>query len=690
MRRSTARLGTYLLFFPVSIFYMELVLKLACFDGAKGRSLFFTLLFSLSAGAVLALLASCFGRRVNRVLGTVLTLLLTLLFFIQTVYYQVFSTFTTLVSATAGAGKIWQFWREALTGVRAALPYLLLLAVPVAVWLLAVRDYAPRRRAGRGVVAGLLLLAAGSYIIGAGAVNLSGRSEITPPGYFYNESFQPDQSVAAFGLVTTLRLDLKNILFGMEEKVQPENPTDGDAAGSETSPGGSGGETPEHTPIPEPIVYADNVMDIDFDALIAGETDETVRGMHEYFSTVAPTKQNEYTGMFKGKNLIWLCAEGFSTLAVHEQLTPTLYKLANEGFVCRNFYNPIWSVSTSDGEYTTCTSLVPKSGVWSFFQSSKIGMPFTFGHQFGAQGYAVNACHNHTYDYYRRDVSHPNMGYTYKGVGNGLEMDKRWPRSDLDMMEITIPEYIDSRPFHTYYMTVSGHLNYNFMGNSMAYKHREAVADLPYSEGPRAYIACNMELDAALAYLIEQLETKGILEDTVIALSGDHYPYGLTEAETSELLGHTVETGFELYKSTLILWCADMEEPIYIDKPCCPLDVMPTLSNLFGLTYDSRLLMGRDILSDSPGLIIFKNRSWISDLGRYNATEGTFTPNEGAEIPEDYAKTISAQVKNKFNFSAKILENDYYTEVLKGLRASPEENPAAPAAAAAAGQGDAP
>ena len=106
-----------------------------------------------------------------------------------------------------------------------------------------------------------------------------------------------------------------------------------------------------------------------------------------------------------------------------------------------------------------------------------------------------------------------------------------------------------------------------------------------------------------------------------------------------------------------------MEEPVHVTKPCSSLDILPTLSNLFGLEYDSRLLMGRDILSDSPGLVVLSDRSYITDLGRYDSKADHFTPNEGAEIPEDYVVTTLRQVNNMFSYSKLILEQDYYAKL---------------------------
>ena len=349
-----------------------------------------------------------------------------------------------------------------------------------------------------------------------------------------------------------------------------------------------------------------------------------------------------------------------------ETLTPTLYKLSTEGFVFKNFYNPVWGVSTSDGEYATMTGLIPKAGVWSFFRSSSISMPFGLPKLLKAQGYTSRAYHNHTYTYYKRHLSHPNLGYTYKGVGNGLDIPVHWPSSDLDMVEATLPEFIGNEPFHTYYMTVSGHLRYGFADNYIASKNKDLVPEDYGSETVRAYMACNIELDRAVAKLIDALRQAGVLENTAIVLSGDHYPYGL-EWEgldaLNEIAGKTLERNFEIYKSTLIAWAGDMKAPVVVDKYCSPLDVLPTISNLMGVDYDSRLLMGRDILSSAPALVVFNNRSWISDCGRYDSRTAAFTPAGEIENQSGYVKQTNQLVNAMFTYSAKIIDTDYYRHV---------------------------
>ncbi len=381
-----------------------------------------------------------------------------------------------------------------------------------------------------------------------------------------------------------------------------------------------------------------------------------------------PTNKNAYTGMFKDYNLIMMTCEAFSPWAVDKDLTPTLYKLVHEGFDFTNFYTPIWITSTSDGEYVACTGLLPdlkKNN--SFRRSSDNAMPLCFGHVFSKLGYSTRAYHNNTYTYYGRNKSHPNMGYDYKAVGNGLVIPKHWPASDLDMMQATVPEYINDEKFHAYYMTVSGHMMYTFVDNSMSAKNKELVKDLPYSEEAKAYIACNIELDRAMEYLLSELEKAGKLENTVIVMSADHYPYGLTQEQIEELEGGRVEQNFELYRNHLILWSGSMKEPIKVDKYCSSVDIIPTLCNLFGVAYDSRLYSGSDIFSDAASLVIFKDGSFITDYCKYNAGSGKVTMLADAELPDNYIPTVKNIVNTRLNIARGILNHNYYSYIEKYL-----------------------
>ena len=662
--RQTQALSLFSFFF-LSVFFQESIFRCFVYGRFLEISILFTSLFSLVAAGIFSLVCTLGSEKWNRALSLLFSLIVFLLYGTQLVYFDCFKVPLALYSV-GQVSQIADFSADILVFIWKNFLKLGLLLLPALLMLLFGRKLGLYRRIrpkGRGTLFGVTLA---SYLTVLVILLSLGTGNAAHNLYFNINDNETAQRT--FGVLTNLRLEMQRLVFGFEEHI-PENFEDFSilpsapvsSADVETPPK----VQPPKPDVPEtPVEYPPNITAIDFDRFLEDTSNRVTKEMHEYFQGVEPTLKNEYTGLFKGDNLIVLTGESFSTLAVHEKYTPTLYKLSHEGFRFREFYNPVWGVSTSDGEYVASTGLLPKSNTWSFYRSADNFMPFGLGNQFLKQGGYTQprAYHNHTYTYYKRHLSHPNMGYLYKGLGKGLEVKRVWPESDLEMMEKTIPEYIAENRFHAYYMTVSGHMFYSFSGNAMAARNREAVADAPYSEEAKAYLAANIELDKALAYLLEALEKAGKLENTVIVLSGDHYPYGLGKAAMDELAGKTVEENFGLYNSTLILWKQGME-PIDIKKPASSLDILPTISNLFGLEYDSRLMAGRDILSTCDSLVIFKDRSWLTDKATYNAKTTEVVCRTAEEVSDDYVRAINREVANRFKYSTLILEQDYYGTV---------------------------
>ena len=186
--------------------------------------------------------------------------------------------------------------------------------------------------------------------------------------------------------------------------------------------------------------------------------------MHEYFKNKEPSLKNKYTGIFKDKNLIFITGESVNINAIKKDITPTLYMLTHNGFVFNNFYTPIYYASTSDGEYTNLTGLLPTEGTWSMIKSSNNNMKYSLPAMFKTNDYKTYAYHNNTYNFYNRDITYPNLGFEkYTACGNGLEKKINcniWPESDLEMLNETYNDYKNDDKFLAYYMTVSTHLNY--------------------------------------------------------------------------------------------------------------------------------------------------------------------------------------------------------------------------------------
>jgi lipoteichoic acid synthase len=304
--------------------------------------------------------------------------------------------------------------------------------------------------------------------------------------------------------------------------------------------------------------------------------------------------------------------------------------------------------------------------------------PFnTIGSLLMDEGYFSRAYHNNIYTFYDRHKTHVNLGYEqFIGMGNGMEggVVDDWPQSDLEMFDFTIPQYIDQQPFSIYYMTVSGHCRYNQLGNDQSKKNWSLVENLPYSDGVKAYIACNLELEKALASLVAQLEQAGIAEDTVIVMAPDHYPYGLGKAwglpkdGLAELYGVDSYDLFQRDKNTLIIWSGCLEDmDLRIDAPVCSIDILPTLSNLFGVTYDSRLSIGRDVLGSEEAISLWPDYSWVTEMGSYNASNRKFTPAEGVEVPEGYVDRMVSIVTNKVKFSRMVQTTNFFADIQSEL-----------------------
>lgn len=635
-----------LIYYILFIIYEELVFSCLIYKSFP-TSLWLIILFSIPIAIILNLITSVFKPKINKFLTYIITIALIILFSAQIVYYSMYEAIISFFSMMHG-GQITEFMEAIIDVVLRNWYGIALFALPLVILIvLSKKKVLLFERNSLKEIAIKMTSVVVVHLVALLCVNFINTNMMYSNKNLYYNIHIPKVTANRMGLLTTMRLDLQRFIFGFEEKLSVETST---------------------TPIEEEE-NSYNVTYIDFDKLIQNEENNTIKEMHEYFSSQDASKKNKYTGMFKGKNLIVLVGESFSSLAIREDLTPNLYKLYKEGFQFDNFYTPIFPVSTADGEYITDTSLIPKEGVWSFLKVAGNYMPYSYPNVFEKQGYSSNAYHNHTATYYERDKYIETMGYdSYLAVGTGLEdrMDtSNWPNSDYEMVKTTMDDYINNEKFMAYYMTVSGHMNYTKIGNMMVYRNWDQVKDLPYSHKAKSYLAANIELDKAVGELIRRLEEAGKLEDTVIVISGDHYPYGLTLEEINELSTFERDDKFEKYRMPFLIWSGSMKEPIKVEKIGSSLDVLPTVLNLFGAEFDSRLLIGRDILSDTEPLVIFSDRSFITDKGRYNAVTGEFIANEGTTAEEGYVDKINTIIYKKYQMSRLILENDYYRKIFE-------------------------
>ena len=646
-------------FFPLLLLYYELAFETAIYGTfTVTQSTLLMALFSLAYGGILYLISTLSrSKAFNRMIGFLLTLGSAVPYLIEYFVYRQFKVYYDLNTMTGGAGDaLTEFAEEvkAMVFSPAGLTFIGFMILPAILFLGYTHKTISTENAGKTPRILAALSAVAAYGV---SLALIMTSPVFGPLYGAEYNFQ--SAVSEFGLMTGLRLDVKNNLMGGSDSFEVMNPED---------------ETGEAIEI-VPTTYGFNEMDIDFEALAATSTGQ-IQDLHKYVATLRPSRQNEYTGLFAGKNLIMISAEAFTEEVIDPVLTPTLYRLANKGIQFTDYYQPS-SAGTTGGEYQNVFSFLPTAGGKSFKMTADHLNYFTMGSQLDRLGYYGKAYHNNWFEYYDRHLTHTNLGYSdgYMGMWNGMEefVSDRWPQSDLEMIAGTLPTYINKQPFNIYYMSVSGHSNYSRSGNSMTKKNWDRVAHLECSDVVKGYYAANLELEDALTHLVNELEAYGIADDTVICISTDHFPYGLHDgngatnnAYLEELYGYPVTDRLVRDHNRLILWsgCLEDMEPIIVDTPTSSLDIVPTLSNLFGTEFDSRLFPGRDVFSNAEALMFNLNYDWKTDKGSYNASTGKFTPNEGVVIPEeyydDYIKRIKSVVRNKVNYCRGVLETDYF------------------------------
>ncbi len=635
----------------ISILFLEILSKIVIAKHLLNIGLLYMIIFTLPIILLLTILTKSFSEKINKIILFIIMGIITVYFEVQYIFYNLFSlpfSFSTI----GLADQALDFTSIIKDAIISHLPIFLLILIPF-ISLIILNRKIDTTRYHKPTIGALLIMFIIMYL-STFLTLIPNHKEDYSASKLY---FQIDDQISIidkFGMLTYTKIDIKRQFVGYESDLiseikQPNN------------------ETSENNDS-EVVEYGDNIININFDE--KSSSNKNITSLNTYVSNQTPTNKTEYTGMFEGKNLIFILAEGFNEIAVDEIRTPTLYKLTNNGFVFDSFYSPVF-LSTTGGEFQATTGLIPTQEILKLWKSEKPTISYALGNKFNSLGYRTQSYHNWTYTYYKRQETMKTLGFNnYIGCGNGLEqrMNCQWLPLDSEMINVTTPDYLGKEGnFVTYYVSVSGHSPYN-SGDNIAKLHYDTVNDLPYSNTVKYYLAAQVELDKMLETLINKLEESGELDDTVIALVGDHYPYTLSTEEMNEAATYTKDGTIEVNRSNFILWNSSMKEKVVVDKVGSQIDVLPTLLNLFGIEYDSRLIIGKDILSDYEGLAIFSNRSWVTDYGSYNSSTRKFTPKEGKELvgetEEEYIRRINNRVANSFTISKLIIDNDYYTYIL--------------------------
>ena len=486
LRRSMwqAWLRSLLLFCCASV-YVELCLHLCVYRSLDRRAVYLVL-FGLLGGTVCALLTTHLPKIARQIVGVLLVAVQVLFAEVQLMYHAIFGNFMPISQVSMGGNVITNFDSQILYSIGKNIVPILLLLVPLIVTILCLALRKLRvltvRLKWRQALATLGILL--TLLLATTGIMYAGRDKsFSVYKTFTNVNTSTDSSYKSVGMLATTVQELRYMVFGSSGSVI-------------ITPSSLGTDTRR--------LYSSNsynvIESIDFAKLAESADNIMCRTTDEYLAQVVPTRKNNYTGLLQDYNLITICAESFCPWFISEELTPTLYKLSHTGIIFENYYGTFQSVTTN-GEYTMCMGLYPDMSRTKTDSSFNVAgtnyLPFCLGNALKEKGYQTWGYHDYIGDFYNRNITHANMGYTFKAADSGLDIKIDWPSSDLEMMEASVDDYINSgEPFHAYYMTFSGHYQYNW-DNAMSAKNRDAVKDLPYSEPVKAYIACNLELELA-------------------------------------------------------------------------------------------------------------------------------------------------------------------------------------------------
>ena len=407
---------------------------------------------------------------------------------------------------------------------------------------------------------------------------------------------------------------------------------------------------------------------------------------------------NEYTGIFKGKNVLVIHAESIQKFTMETkingvELTPNLNKLANEGISFNNFYAEESVGTSSDSEFTFSTSLLPAiSGTvainyWDRDYS-------TIQKKFKENNYYVFSMHGNNCSFWNRNLFHQSYGYDkFYCYTDSYEIDETigLGLSDKSFFRQSIP-YLkeinnNNKNWYGTMIMLTNHTPFSYITNysdlDVTYKTKEEDKETgeiievkhQYLEGTVLgnYFKSVHYADEAIGQLIKDMDKEGLLDNTVIVIYGDHdakikkseyeyyYNYDFktnTVLDKNDSKYHEVtDYEYELNRKVpFIIWSKEKIKYQY-DKVGGMIDVSPTIENMFGLTNPYAL--GNDLFSIKDNIVIFPDGNWITDKMYYNSQKGeALLLDSNYPISIDYIEKNNKIAEEKISVSNSIIVYD--------------------------------
>lgn len=391
--------------------------------------------------------------------------------------------------------------------------------------------------------------------------------------------------------------------------------------------------------------------------------------INAYFANRTVGGDNEMTGLLEGKNVVLVLMESMDDWMIGEY-TPTLERLMSEGISFTHFYTPGYGgIRTFNSEFCVNTgSFLSSQGGYAFDYITNTYRQ-SLASLLTQEVYSAKTFHYNDPSFYSRGVFSPAMGYSeYVCYGDYIGADEEDLLYDdqllFDNPDLNAEFFREGQPTLNFIITRSAHLSYKY-NEVLSYwalkKYPEFRGLTGNEETDCAYLKAKL-VDDLFARLLQELEDKGQLDNTVIIGVTDHYTYGYKdEASLFALSG--VDDALLLEKTPCFIWSADLQ-PMKVDKTLNTSDLLPTMLNLLGVDspYD---YIGRDAFDPTyEGYALFSDGSWISGDIAYDAgTKRVLSITGGeAEASSETLDAMAQKVQQFVRINNLILDTDYYKD----------------------------
>ena len=433
--------------------------------------------------------------------------------------------------------------------------------------------------------------------------------------------------------------------------------------------------------------------------------DKAAKDFRDYYKANPSTdNSNEYSNIFKGKNVLVIHAESIMNYLLDTEINgkivaPNLKRLASEGMYFSNFYAQESVGTSSDTEFTLSTSLLPASSGTVFVSYYDRFYP-SIQKSFKNSDYYVFSMHANKGNYWNREAMHKSLGYDNfyyydkdyeldEIIGLGLSDKSFFRQSSKIIRKIkeekgnyygTLLMLTNHTPFEGLEDTTDLDLSYKYVKTDELTGESTEITN-NYLKGTTLgkYFTTSHYADEALGEFINELDDEGLLDDLVIVIYGDHdskikrgeydYYYNYDPETDSKRKADDPEYhefskyDYELNRKVpFIIWTKDNSLRKKINKeitfPTGMYDVFPTLANMFGV-QNSKYSLGHDVFSTDEHFIIFPNSNFLTDKMYYDSQNNKATIlDQNAVISSDYIDNYSKRAEKEIAVSNDIIVHD--------------------------------